>query len=278
MTNMLQIKNLKTYFYTPSSVVKAVDDVSFTIGKGEAVGLVGESGSGKSVLSLSILRLVSRPGKITGGEIWWEGRDLLKLSEREMRAVRGKKIAMVFQEPMTSLNPVFTIGDQIAEAIREHEGGGKKAVHARVIELLKLVGIPAPEERIGNYPHQMSGGMRQRAMIAMALACKPDLLIADEPTTALDVTIQMQILTLLRKLQDELGMALLLISHDFGVVAETAHRVMVMYQGKIVETAPVVEIFKKPQHWYTRELLKSILPLKKLPKDQPFPTIQKEGR
>lgn len=274
---MLEVKNLKTQFYTASNVVKAVDGVSFAIGKGEAVGLVGESGSGKSVLALSLLRLVAPPGRIVGGEILWEGRDLLKISEKEMRGVRGKKIAMVFQEPMTSLNPVFTVGDQIAEAIQEHEGGSKKMIRARVIELLKLVGIPAPESRIDSYPHQLSGGMRQRVMIAMALACKPDLLIADEPTTALDVTIQMQILTLLRKLQAELGMALLLISHDFGVVAEGVQRVLVMYQGKLVEEAPVVAIFKQPQHWYTQALLKSILPLKKLPKDKPFSTIQKEA-
>lgn len=261
---MLKINHLKTYFYTRDGVVKAVDDVSFEIGKGESVGLVGESGSGKSVLSLSLLRLVSQPGKIVGGEIVLEGKNLLGVSEKEMRAIRGKKIAMVFQEPMTSLNPVFTIGDQIAEAIQEHEGGNKKTIRARTIELLNWVGIPAPESRIDNYPHQMSGGMRQRVMIAMALACKPDLLIADEPTTALDVTIQMQILTLLKKLQAELGMALLLITHDFGVVAETVQQVMVMRHGKIVEQAPVEAIFKSPQHPYTKMLLDSILPLRKL--------------
>lgn len=261
---MLKVRDLKTWFYTRDGLVKAVDDVSFEINQGEAVGLVGESGSGKSVLSLSLLRLVPPPGKIVSGEVLWNGQNLLKLSEKEMREVRGKKIAMIFQEPMTSLNPVFTIGDQIAEAIQEHEGGDKKSIHLLVLELLKMVGIPDPKNRIDNYPHQMSGGMRQRVMIAMALACKPDLLIADEPTTALDVTIQAQILDLLKKLQEELGMALLLISHDLGVVAEIAHRVLVMRQGKIVEEAESTKIFSEPKHEYTKMLLNSILPLKKV--------------
>jgi len=257
MSFLLQIKNLKTHFSTRDGIIKAVDEVSFTINKGESVGLVGESGSGKSILSLSLLRLVPPPGKIIAGEILLGGKNLLTFSEKEMRAVRGKKIAMIFQEPMTSLNPVFTIGDQIAEAIEEHNSSSS------VLELLKLVGIPAPEIRINNYPHQMSGGMRQRVMIAMALACKPDLLIADEPTTALDVTIQAQILDLLRQLQKELGMALLLISHDLGVVAEIAHKVLVMKNGKIVEEAACEEIFKKPAHPYTKMLLGSILQLRK---------------
>lgn len=265
---LLQVKGLKTSFFTREGIIKAVDDVSFAIHKGESVGLVGESGSGKSVLSLSLLRLVPPPGKIVGGEILWKDKNLLALAEKEMRGVRGKKIAMIFQEPMTSLNPVFTIGDQIAEAIEEHEGKNKREIRARVMELLRQVGIPAPETRIDDYPHQMSGGMRQRVMIAMALACKPDLLIADEPTTALDVTIQAQILELLKKLQEELGMALLLISHDLGVVAEIAHRVLVMRNGNIVEEGESVKIFREPKHEYTKMLLNSILPLKKLPKNQ----------
>src|SRR3989338_9506258 len=227
MVSLLDVKNLRTYFGTAAGSVKAVDDVSFSIEKGESVGLVGESGCGKSVLSLSLMRLVPHHGKIIGGEILFNGENLLDFSKDEIRKVRGKKIAMIFQEPMTSLNPVFTIGDQIAEAILLHEGGTKPEVHSRVLELLKMVGLPAPKERIDQYPFQLSGGMRQRVMIAMALACKPDLLIADEPTTALDVTIQAQILTLLKNLQEELGMALLLITHDFGVVAEVAHKVMV---------------------------------------------------
>ncbi|MDO8494793.1 MAG: ABC transporter ATP-binding protein, partial [Deltaproteobacteria bacterium] len=202
---LLDVKNLQTSFLGRENLVKAVDDVSFSIDKGESVGLVGESGSGKSVLSLSLMRLVSPPGKIIGGEVLWEGNNLLKISERAMRSFRGKKIAMIFQEPMTSLNPVFTIGNQIAESIVVHEGGSQKAIRLKVIDLLKMVGIPSPEERFDDYPHQMSGGMRQRVMIAMALALRPSLLIADEPTTALDVTIQAQILELLKRLQRELG-------------------------------------------------------------------------
>lgn len=273
MTALLEVKNLKTYFRTPAGVVKAVDDVSFKIEKGESVGLVGESGCGKSILSLSLLRLVPPPGEIVGGEILFNGQNLLRCSNEEIRKIRGKKIAMVFQEPMTSLNPIFTIGDQIAEAILLHEGGNKKEVRARILELLHKVGIPSPAERIDNFPHQLSGGMRQRVMIAMALACKPDLLIADEPTTALDVTIQAQILTLLKKLQKELGMALLLITHDFGVVAEVAQKVMVMYAGELVETAPCQNIFKDPQHPYTMGLLAAIPPLKKLPQGVALATI-----
>ncbi|MDP2600341.1 MAG: ABC transporter ATP-binding protein [Deltaproteobacteria bacterium] len=269
--SLLEVKNLKTYFRTPLGAVKAVDDVSFTIEKGESVGLVGESGSGKSVLSLSLLRLVPPPGKIVGGEIRFNGQNLLDFSKEEIRRIRGKKIAMIFQEPMTSLNPVFTIGDQIAEAILLHDGGSKSQANLRVLELLKMVGLPAASERIGTFPHQLSGGMRQRVMIAMALACRPDLLIADEPTTALDVTIQAQILTLLKNLQQELGMALLLITHDFGVVAEVAHKVMVMQGGVMVEKASVGDIFKKPQHGYTKKLLDAILPLEKTSVREPLP-------
>ncbi|MBI5298806.1 MAG: ABC transporter ATP-binding protein [Deltaproteobacteria bacterium] len=273
MSLLLEVKNLRTYFYIPAGIVKAVDDVSFIINKRESVGLVGESGSGKSVMSLSLMRLISPPGKTVGGEVLWNGTDLLQLPEKEMRKIRGKNIAMVFQEPMSSLNPVFTIGDQIGEAIIIHEGGTKKQVTSRILELLHMVGIPSPKERIDDYPHQLSGGMRQRVMIAMALACKPDLLIADEPTTALDVTIQAQILELLAKLQQELGMALLLISHDLGVIAEVSNRVMVMYAGELVEEGPSADVFAKPQHPYTKGLLAAIPPLKKLPKDQLLATI-----
>lgn len=270
---LLEVKNLKTVFKIPSGMLKAVNDVSFVIRKGESVGLVGESGCGKSMLSLSLLRLVPSPGIIAGGEILWEGKDLLKLSKKEMRAIRGKKIAMIFQEPMTSLNPVFTIGDQIAEAIELHEGGTKQQIRSRVLEMLQLVGIPSPEDRIDQYPHELSGGMRQRVMIAMALACKPDLLIADEPTTALDVTIQAQILELLKTLQKNLGMALLLITHDLGVVAEVAHRVFVMYAGQLVEEGTCEALFQKPQHPYTQGLLKSIPPLQKVPEGKRMETI-----
>lgn len=276
MEPLLQIKNLKTHFLTPTGVVKAVDDVSFEIRKGECVGLVGESGCGKSVMSYSILRLVPSPGKIVGGEILWEGRDLLKLSNEEMRKIRGKKIAMVFQEPMTALNPVFTVGDQIAEVIALHEGGSAKEIEMRVLSMLMKVGIPSPGERIHQYPHQLSGGMRQRVMIAMALACKPDLLIADEPTTALDVTIQAQILALLKDLQQEMKMAMLMITHDFGVVANVAHRVLVMNSGKIVEEGDCVQIFKAPKHPYTKGLLSAIPPLKKLPKGQRLNIVERD--
>ncbi|MDO8526510.1 MAG: ABC transporter ATP-binding protein [Deltaproteobacteria bacterium] len=271
--SLLKVKNLRTWFNTPQGQVKAVDDVSFEIGKGESVGLVGESGCGKSMLSLSLLRLVPPPGKIVGGEILFNDKNLLQLPLSEMRHIRGKNIAMIFQEPMTSLNPVFTVGDQIAEAIILHEGGDKKHVKSRIIELLQMVGIPSPAERVDDYPHQLSGGMRQRVMIAMALACKPDLLIADEPTTALDVTIQAQIIDLLKKLQKDLGMALLLITHDFGVVAEISQRVLVMYAGELVEEASCTNIFKRPQHPYTMGLLKAIPPLKKMPKGELLATI-----
>jgi peptide/nickel transport system ATP-binding protein/oligopeptide transport system ATP-binding protein len=255
----LQIKNLKTQFRLTEGVVPAVDGISFDLHPGETLGLVGESGSGKSVTALSILRLVpDPPGKIVGGQIFFEGKDLLTLSEKEMRRIRGNRISMVFQEPMTSLNPVLTIGDQIAEGIVLHEAIGQREAMEKTIEMLKKVEIPAPERRAKEYPHQLSGGMRQRVMIAMALAMRPDILIADEPTTALDVTIQAQILALIAKLQEEIGMAVLLITHNLGIIAETAQRVIVMKEGKIVESADVFSLFEKPQHPYTQHLLSSI--------------------
>ena len=256
---LIEVKNLVTSFTTERGVIRAVDDVSFSIGKGQTVGLVGESGCGKSVTSLSILRLIqSPPGKIESGKIIFEGQDLLPLSDSEMRKVRGNRISMIFQEPMTSLNPVFTIGNQIGEVFRIHRNASKSEARAKAIEMLKLVKIPAPESRVDEYPHQLSGGMRQRVMIAMALACRPHLLIADEPTTALDVTIQAQILDLMAKLQAELDMAILLITHDLGVVAEVCSHVVVMYAGKIVEEASVADIFKDAKHPYTAGLLRSI--------------------
>ncbi len=249
---LLEIEQLQTFFHTEDGVAKAVDGVSLDIGRAETVALVGESGCGKSVTALSIMRLVpDPPGEIAGGEVLFEGRDLLKLSEREMRAVRGNDIAMIFQEPMTSLNPVFRVGWQIMEAIRLHQHLGRKDARTRAIEMLRQVGIPSPEVRVDEYPHQMSGGMRQRVMIAMSLSCDPALLIADEPTTALDVTIQAQILDLLRELQREREMSILLITHDLGVVAETAERVAVMYASKIVEHATADELFGNPLHPYT---------------------------
>jgi peptide/nickel transport system ATP-binding protein len=277
---LLQINNLRTHFFTDAGVVRAVDGVSLAVERGEAVGLVGESGCGKSMLALSILRLVPHPpGRIVGGEIFFQLAptggpvDLMKLSEAQMRAVRGGRIGMVFQEPTTSLNPVHTIGDQIAEAMALHGGGARSAIRARVMEMLARVGIPEPARRMHDYPHALSGGMRQRAMIAMALACRPALLIADEPTTALDVTIQAQILTLLTSLQQELGMALLLITHDLGVVAEMASRVIVMYAGRAVEEGTVQQIFSEAQHPYTQGLLRAVPPLVKLAPGQRFATI-----
>lgn len=256
---LLQVDQLVTAFKLESGILRAVDHVSFSIDKGETLGLVGESGCGKSVTSLSILRLIaSPPGKIESGRILFEGKDLVKLTEPEMRSMRGNRISMVFQEPMTSLNPVFTIGDQIAEVFRIHQKSSRTEAREKAIEMLKLVKIPAPESRFDEYPHQLSGGMRQRVMIAMALACRPQLLVADEPTTALDVTIQAQILDLIQKLQKELNMAVLLITHDLGVVAEVCDRVVVMYAGKVVEEGTVNQIFNKPQHPYTLGLLKSI--------------------
>ncbi len=256
---LLEVLNLETHFSTGGGVFKAVDDISFSLKRGETLGLVGESGCGKSVTSLSIMRLVpSPPGKIAGGQVKLAGRDLLTLSQAEMRAVRGGDIAMIFQEPMTSLNPVQPIGQQIAEAILLHRDASQAEARARAIELLRLVRIPSPEQRVDDYPHHLSGGMRQRVMIAMALACDPQVLIADEPTTALDVTIQAQILDLLRELRERLGMAIILITHDLGVVAAIADRVAVMYAGRIVEEAPVNALFGDPQHPYTLGLLGSI--------------------
>ena len=259
MADLLQVQNLQTSFFTPEGEVRAVDGVSFEIGEGKTLGLVGESGCGKSVTSLSIMRLISSPpGEIVGGEIYYRGRDLLKLNKEEMRKIRGNEISMIFQEPMTSLNPVFTIGNQIGEAIRLHQGLGKKETRAKTIEMLRLVKIADPESRVDSYPHQLSGGMRQRVMIAMALSCNPNLLVADEPTTALDVTIQAQILELIKELQQRMGMALLLITHDLGVVAERADEVAIMYAGKIVERASAQAIFARPLHPYTVGLLNSL--------------------
>ena len=259
MAELICVKDLRTSFFTPDGEVKAVDGVSFEIEEGKTLGLVGESGCGKSVTALSILRLVPfPPGRVVGGEILYRGRDLLKLNGEEMRKIRGNEISMIFQEPMTSLNPVFTIGNQIGEAIRLHQGLGKKETRKKTIEMLRLVKIADPETRVDDYPHQLSGGMRQRVMIAMALSCNPSLLIADEPTTALDVTIQAQILELMKELKDRLGMSLLLITHDLGVVAEQADEVAIMYAGKIVEQATAKAIFNRPLHPYTVGLLNSL--------------------
>ena len=257
---LLQVRELRTYFHTEAGIARAVDGVSFDIFPGEVIGLVGESGSGKSVTALSVLRLIpDPPGKIVGGSILFHGRDLLKLSWDEVRDIRGKEISMIFQEPMTSLNPVFTIGMQLEEAVLGHEKVSKEEARRRSIEMLELVGIPDPASRLNDHPHQFSGGMRQRVMIAMALACNPSLLIADEPTTALDVTIQAQILELMLRIKDQRkDAAILLITHNLAVVAETCHRVMVMYGGKIQEIAPVRELFRNPQHPYTRGLLASL--------------------
>jgi peptide/nickel transport system ATP-binding protein len=256
---VLEVKNLKTVFFTNSGLFKAVDDLSFTVRRGETLAIVGESGCGKSVTALSIMRLVpDPPGRIVGGSVVLEGVDLLALDESEMRKIRGNRISMIFQEPMTSLNPLMRIGDQITEAVRLHRTMTRKEAWKQAVEMLRLVRIPAPERRALEYPHQLSGGMRQRAMIAMALACRPALLIADEPTTALDVTIQAQILALVLELQKELGMGLILITHDLGVVAQTARRVIVMYAGKKVEEADVETLFASPRHPYTRGLMASI--------------------
>ncbi|HWT79559.1 MAG TPA: ABC transporter ATP-binding protein [Candidatus Acidoferrum sp.] len=256
---LLKIEALQTHFFTEAGTVRAVDGVSLMVRKGETLGIVGESGCGKSVTALSVLRLIpTPPGKIVGGNIFLDGRDLLKLPEDEMRKVRGASISMIFQEPMTSLNPVFTVGDQIAEGIRLHQRLSKRESWNKAIEMLRLVRVADPDRRVKEYPHQMSGGMRQRVMIAMALSCNPQLLIADEPTTALDVTIQAQILELLGQLKSELGMAVMLITHDLGVVADTAARVAVMYAGRVVEEAPVLELFANPKHPYTQGLLNSI--------------------
>jgi peptide/nickel transport system ATP-binding protein len=258
-TPLLRVRDLVTSFRTEQGVLRAVDEVSFEVPEGSTLGIVGESGCGKSVTALSILRLIPYPqGAIERGTIELRGKDLLALSEREMQDVRGNAISMIFQEPMTSLNPVYTVGAQIVEAIRLHQKKSRGEAREKAIEMLKLVGIPAPETNIDAYPHQLSGGMRQRVMIAMALACEPDLLIADEPTTALDVTIQAQILELLAKLKDKMGMSVILITHDLGVVAEVASHVIVMYAGRVVESAPVARLFAHPRHPYTRGLLRSL--------------------
>jgi oligopeptide/dipeptide ABC transporter ATP-binding protein len=256
---LLEVRDLRTSFRGEEGVARAVDGVSLSLAAGETLGLVGESGCGKSVTALSIMGLVpSPPGRVEGGEVLLAGRDLLALGPEELRRVRGDEVAMVFQEPMTALNPVFTVGDQIGETVRLHRGLDRRAARRRAIEMLELVRIPDPERRVDAYPHQLSGGMRQRVMIAMAMSCNPSLLIADEPTTALDVTVQAQILELIGDLQAETGMAVLLITHDLGVVAQTADRVAVMYAGKVVEEAAVVDLFERPRHPYTIGLLRSL--------------------
>ena len=258
MTNVLEVKNLKTYFFTDDGIVKAVDDVSFSVEKGKTLGLVGESGCGKSVTAMSISRLVSSPGRIVGGEVLLNGRNLVPLSAREMRAVRGAQISMIFQEPMTALKPVLEVGFQIAEAVLAHETVSKHEAWSRAVDVMKAVSIPDPEKRARDYPHQLSGGMRQRIMIAMALVCNPALVIADEPTTALDVTIQAQILELLDSLREKYNLSLILISHDLGVIAEVAETVAVMYAGKIVEIGRAMDVFHNAKHPYTQGLLRSV--------------------
>jgi len=255
---MITIKDLVTYFYTDDGTVKAVDQVSINIAKGETLGLVGESGCGKSTVGLSILRLIRRPGQIVSGEIWFENQNLLSLDEEEMRKIRGRKISMIFQDPTASLNPVFKVGDQIAEAVELHQGLEGEQSTQKVIEMLELVGITGAEERYKSYPHELSGGMRQRVMIAMALSCNANLLISDEPTTSLDVTIQAQILDLMSRLKDELDVSILLITHDLGLVAEYSDKVAVMYAGKLAEYSDVITVFKKPHHPYTVALMQSI--------------------
>lgn len=257
-TPLLEVRNLKTYFYTEDGVLRAVDGVDFHVNPGEVLGIVGESGCGKSVTSLSIMRLISKPGQIVEGEILFDGRDLAKATEEEMMKVRGNRISMIFQQPQSALNPVFRAGDQISEVLSIHQEFGAEAGKKRAVELLKLVGIPEPESRADAFPHELSGGMAQRVMIAMALACVPDLLIADEPTTALDVTIQAQILDLMRDMRKQLGSAMILITHDLGVIAEMANRVAVMYAGEIVEQSPVSTLFDSPLHPYTKGLIGSI--------------------
>jgi oligopeptide/dipeptide ABC transporter ATP-binding protein len=271
---LVDVKDLQTYFFTDDGVVKAVDGMSFTIRRGEVVALVGESGCGKSVASLSIMRLIDKPGKIIGGELLFKGEDLLKKTEEGMRKIRGSEIAMIFQEPMTSLNPVYTIGNQISEAITLHQKIHATEAKRRTIEMLYLVGIPEPERRFSQYPHEMSGGMRQRVMIAMALSSNPDLLISDEATTALDVTIQAQILDLMRGLQKKLGMAIFIITHNLAVVAEMADTINIAYAGKIVESASAREIFKSPRHPYTYGLLQSIPKFTEKRTNEPLPAIE----
>jgi len=270
---LLSVRDLQTRFFTDDGVVDAVDHVSFDVGPREILGVVGESGSGKSVTSLSVLRLVSAPGKIVGGQILWKGEDLLKKTEAQMRKIRGDDIAMIFQEPMTSLNPLYTVGNHIEEALALHQGLHGHAAKARAIAALEEVGIREAPARYSSYPHQLSGGMRQRVMIAVALSCNPDLLIADEPTTALDVTVQARILDLMLQLRDEKQMAILLITHNMGIVARMCDRVVVMHRGKIVESASIQDIFGSPKHPYTRDLLRSIPTLDSLPKTK-LATVQ----
>jgi oligopeptide/dipeptide ABC transporter ATP-binding protein len=258
LSSVLEVRNLKTYFFTEEGIVKSVDDVSFSVPRGQTLGLVGESGCGKSVTAMSISRLISPPGRIVSGEVLLNGRNLTTLSEQEMRQVRGAQVAMIFQEPMTALNPVLEVGFQIAEAVLAHEKVSKREAWARAVEAMKAVAIPDPEKRAKDYPHQLSGGMRQRVMIAMALVCRPALVIADEPTTALDVTIQAQILELLDNLREQYQLSLILISHDLGVIAEVAETVAVMYAGKIVEIGSAMEVFHNPKHPYTQGLLRSV--------------------
>ncbi|HEX8747288.1 MAG TPA: ABC transporter ATP-binding protein [Pyrinomonadaceae bacterium] len=276
MSHLLEVRNLQTQFPTRAGLVRAVDGVSFHLDKGELLGLVGESGCGKSITALSIMRLISPPGKIVSGEILFDGADLLKLSDASLREIRGDDIAMIFQDPMTSLNPVFTVGEQIGEALRLHRKLSKQEARKATIEAMREVSIPDPSRRVDDYPHQLSGGMRQRVMIAMALACDPKLLIADEPTTALDVTIQAQILELLDGLRKTRELAVLLITHDLGVVAEVADRVAVMYTGRIVEESPVEELFARPKHPYTEGLLRSVpkLTMEHVEKKQRLETIE----
>ena len=267
---LLDVKNLRTSFFTHVGEVKAVRDVSFTLDKGEILGIVGESGSGKSVTCMSIMKLLAESGKIVGGEVLFDGENLVGKSEREMQKIRGEKISMIFQDPMTALNPVFTIGNQMIEVIRQHRKVSKKEAHDIAVKMLGMVGIPSPEERMKNYPHEFSGGMRQRAMIAMALSCNPQLVIADEPTTALDVTIQAQVLDLMKQLQKEMNMAIILITHDLGVIAETCEKVNVMYGGMLLEMGTVEEIFHDPKNPYTLGLLASV-PNPARPKDKLVP-------
>jgi oligopeptide/dipeptide ABC transporter ATP-binding protein len=276
MTPLLEVKNLRTWYRSRVGTIWAVDGLSLSVEAGKTLGVVGESGCGKSQTALSVMKLIDPPGRIEpGSRVVFDGRDILSLSDQELEDLRGNEISMVFQEPMTSLNPVYTVGFQIAEAVQQHKRVSSGEAMERAVEMLRLVGIPSPEQRSRDYPHQMSGGMRQRVMIAMALACDPKLLIADEPTTALDVTIQAQILELMRELRDDLGMAILLITHDLGVVAEMADDVAVMYAGRIVEKGRVKEVFESPQHPYTEALLNSI-PVLGMNRSEPLRTI--EGR
>jgi peptide/nickel transport system ATP-binding protein/oligopeptide transport system ATP-binding protein len=281
---VLSVRNLRTNFNTKHGVVRAVDDVSFDVSRGETLGIVGESGCGKSITALSVMRLISRPGAIDGGEIRYNGVDLLGLSISEMRRIRGNKIAMIFQEPMTSLNPVLTVGVQISEALRLHEGLSRGEAMRRTVEMLALVNIPAPEKRVREYPHQLSGGMRQRVMIAMALCCRPDVLICDEPTTALDVTIQAQIISLIEELRTKTGAAVIMITHDLGVISEIADRVIVMYAGKVIEEGSKMDVLTNPLHPYTEGLLnaapridRDIDELKVIPGMVPNPAFLPEG-